>query len=171
MAVLHEPSSYRGCIRHGSILLEPQSPCRHCARETRENGLVRLLKEPVTFSRFNSLEFTHRTGNAIFLPSITYVAFLRALPFRTIHTNLIIVNSLLIMGLVWGGQPYPWDSAHVLAPMIIGAFGLVVWYFVERHCVAHPTVPFKLLTNRTTLVGYFTTLIHGIPALCGFYYW
>jgi len=88
-------------------------------------------------------------GNAIFIPSI----------------------SLLIIGLVWGGQPYPWNSAHVLAPLIIGAVGLVLWYVVERHYVQYPTVPFKLLTNRTTLIGYFTTFVHGIIALGMFFYW
>jgi hypothetical protein len=41
--------------------------------------------------------------------------------------------------------------------MIIGAVGLV--YIVERHFVQHPTVPFKLLMNRTTLIGYFTTFV------------
>jgi hypothetical protein len=32
-------------------------------------------------------------------------------------------------------------------------------------------VPFKLLMNRTTLIGYFTTFVHGILALSVFYYW
>jgi hypothetical protein len=79
--------------------------------------------------------------------------------------------SLLIIGLVWGGQPYPWTSAHVLAPLIIGAVGLVIWYIAERYYVEYPTVPFKLLTNWTTAIGYFTTFVHGIISLCMFYYW
>ncbi|KAL8291646.1 hypothetical protein RQP46_001904 [Phenoliferia psychrophenolica] len=83
-------------------------------------------------------------GNLVFIPSIT----------------------LLIIGLVWGGQQYAWNSAHVLAPLIIGAVGLVAWYIIERYYVEHPTVPFDALTHPTTLVGFFS-----ISALAVFYYW
>lgn len=88
-------------------------------------------------------------GNLIFIPSIT----------------------LLIVGLAYGGNQYLWTDAHVLAPLIIGILGLVAWYFVERYYVEHPTVPFDLLSNRTTMIGYFTTFVHGIGALALFYYW
>jgi MFS family permease len=88
-------------------------------------------------------------GNLVFIPSI----------------------SIFIMGLVWGGQQYAWDSAHVLAPLIIGAVGLIAWYFIEKYHCEHPTVPFKLLMNRTTLIGFFTTFVHGILALSVFFYW
>jgi MFS family permease len=88
-------------------------------------------------------------GNLVFIPSIT----------------------IFIIGLVWGGQQFAWDSAHVLAPLIIGGFGLIAWYIIEKYYCEYPTVPFKLLMNRTTLIGYFTTFVHGILALSVFYYW
>lgn len=81
----------------------------------------------------------NRIGNFIFIPSIT----------------------LLVIGLVWGGQQYAWTDAHVLAPIVIGAVGLVLWYFVERYYVEHPTVPFDVLTNRTSNIGFFTTFMQG----------
>ncbi|KAM0749144.1 iron permease [Meredithblackwellia eburnea MCA 4105] len=88
------------------------------------------------------------TGNAVFIPSIT----------------------LFIMGLVWGGQQYAWQDAHVLAPLIIGFFGLVLWFFLEKYWVEYPTVPFDVILNTTSLIGYFTTFLHGISALAIFYY-
>ncbi|KAF7976442.1 hypothetical protein HWV62_6677 [Athelia sp. TMB] len=88
-------------------------------------------------------------GNGVFIPSIT----------------------LLILGLVWGGQSYPWTDVHVLAPLIIGAVGLIIWFFLEKHIVEHPTVPFALMTNMTTFIGFVTTGIHAISALGVFYYW
>lgn len=45
--------------------------------------------------------------------------------------------------------------------MIIGAVLLVVWFFVELR-VEHPTVPFDLFNNKTTIIGYFTTFMHGV---------
>lgn len=57
-------------------------------------------------------------GNGVFIPSIT----------------------LVILGLVWGGQSYPWTDVHVLAPLIIGAVGLIIWFFLEKH-VCLSTIP------------------------------
>jgi hypothetical protein len=81
-------------------------------------------------------------GNAVFIPAVT----------------------LFIVGLASGGTTHPWTSAQVLAPLIIGAVGLVAWYFVER-VVKFPTVPFAALHNRTTFIGYITTALHGVSFL------
>lgn len=75
------------------------------------------------------------------------------------------------MGLVWGGQQYAWYSAHVLGTLIVGALGLIAWYFTEKYYCEYPTVPFALLMNRTTVIGYFATFIHGLMALSLFFYW
>jgi len=90
-----------------------------------------------------------RLGNAIFIPAMT----------------------LFVLGLVWGGNSYAWSSAAVLVPLIVGIVGLVIWYFVELRVVEYPTVPFDLLNNRTTTVGFVTTLLHSITAVAIFYYW
>lgn len=92
---------------------------------------------------------TNSLGNLVFIPSIT----------------------LFIVGLLSGGQTNPWVSANVLAPLIIGVVGLLVWYIYERYYAEHPTVPFELLSNRTSLIGYATTFTHGISALALFYFW
>ncbi|ORY88553.1 iron permease [Leucosporidium creatinivorum] len=111
-------------------------------------GLFLKLKTPEgTYSE--KLGRMDWLGNLVFIPSIT----------------------LLIIALCWGGQEYSWSSAHVLAPMIIGVLGLVAWFFLEKNYVEHPTVPFATLGNWTTGIGYMTTLIHGISALCLFYFW
>ncbi|BGP13040.1 hypothetical protein JCM10213_000955 [Rhodosporidiobolus nylandii] len=78
--------------------------------------------------------------------------------------------SVLILGLVWGGSAYPWKSAHVVATIVVGTLGLVAWFFVEKHFVRYPTVPFVGLVNRTTVVGYITTWLHGIVAMGVYYY-
>lgn len=116
------------------------------AIKARSNGLVR---PPPLAVRRDLANRERRIGNLIFIPSIT----------------------LLTVGLLKGGQPNPWSSVAVLAPLIIGAVGLVLWYFVERYVVRDPTVPFDLLLNRTSTIGFVTTLVHGISALCLFYFW
>jgi len=79
-------------------------------------------------------------GNAVFIPSV----------------------SLFVIGLTWGGNQHPWASAHVLAPLIIGIVGLIVWVLVEAFVVEYPNIPFKEMNNRTTWLGFFTTFMQGI---------
>ncbi|GAA5917745.1 hypothetical protein JCM6882_001311 [Rhodosporidiobolus microsporus] len=79
--------------------------------------------------------------------------------------------SVLILGLVWGGSSYPWRSAQVIAPIICGALGLLGWFFVEKHYVKYPTVPFAALMNRTSVVGFLTTGFHGVVAMAVYYMW
>lgn len=87
-------------------------------------------------------------GNAMFIPAI----------------------SLLIIGLTWGGNEYPWASAHVLAPLIVGVVGVAFWAVLEYKWVEHPTVPFRSMANRTTWLGFGTTFIHGISSQALYYY-
>ena len=79
--------------------------------------------------------------------------------------------SVLIIGLVWGGQQYAWKSPHVIATLVVGGVGLIAWYIIEKYYSEYPTVPFKLLLNRTTFIGYFGTIVHGIMAMGLFFYW
>src|SRR5207249_325330 len=57
-------------------------------------------------------------------------------------------TTALLLGLVWGGNEYPWGSPEVLgalmaAIVLIAAFGLV------EHRVVEPILPFDLLRNQT----------------------
>ncbi|GAA5952814.1 hypothetical protein JCM8115_002357 [Rhodotorula mucilaginosa] len=87
--------------------------------------------------------------------------------------NLIFIPSIsvLILGLVWGGADYPWRSAHVIATIVCGAAGLVLWVVVEKRYVANPTVPFEAMMKKTCVIGLLTTGLHGIVAMAVLYCW
>lgn len=57
---------------------------------------------------------------------------------------------LFLAGLQWGGYQYPWKSAHVLAPLILGFFMLFVAFPVWVSFPCHPvvTVPTLILRRR-----------------------
>jgi len=48
-----------------------------------------------------------------------------------------------MMGMQWGGYQYPWGSAHVLAPLILGVVLLIAFFIWES----------KLAKNRTYTDG------------------
>jgi hypothetical protein len=39
--------------------------------------------------------------------------------------------TVLLLGISWGGVTYPWKSARVIVPILIGAFTLVAFGFWE----------------------------------------
>jgi hypothetical protein len=83
------------------------------------------------------------------------------------NSNLIFVaaSTALILALTWGGVTYSWSSYKVLVPLILGLVGIAAFLVVERTFVKHPTVPFEILTHRTSLLGYLTTFLHSIVVM------
>ena len=74
-----------------------------------------------------------------------------------------------LLGLTWGGIQYPWHSVQVLVPLVVGFVGICGWVVYEMLVPDEPTIPFKLLMNRTTLSGYIGTGLQGFviaAALC-----
>jgi MFS family permease len=66
---------------------------------------------------------------------------------------------LLSLGLTWGGGTYPWTSAAVLAPLVIGSILSVAWIFYEYFMTPgllmarvfpqqRAMIPWKLLSQR-----------------------
>lgn len=66
---------------------------------------------------------------------------------------LSIVGMILFLaGLQWGGYQYPWSSAHVLVPLLIGAVFLFVAFPIWEIKVAkHPMFPSRMKKEAKTL--------------------
>ncbi|RMZ15954.1 hypothetical protein D0860_01351 [Hortaea werneckii] len=59
--------------------------------------------------------------------------------------NLLSLAALLFMaGMQWGGYQYSWGSAHVLAPLILGAAMLIGFCLWETYGATHPMFPKRL---------------------------
>jgi len=86
--------------------------------------------------------------------------------------NLLVIAgaTLAIIGLTWGGTRYPWGSAHVLAPLLIGLALLAAFVVYEAYVPELPTIPFRVLNNPTTISGYLGTFVHGITSITLIYY-
>ncbi|OSC98516.1 iron permease [Trametes coccinea BRFM310] len=86
--------------------------------------------------------------------------------------NLIVIagTTLALIALTWGGVQFPWGSAHVLAPLIIGGIFLVLFFVYETLVPREPTLPLDVLANRTSFSGYLSTFFHGIVSIATIYY-
>ncbi|KAI0648808.1 iron permease [Trametes meyenii] len=77
---------------------------------------------------------------------------------------------MVFLAMTWGGLRFPWTSAPVLSLLIIGSFGMVSFFIVERYWLKGATVPKYFFTNRTTFGGYLATFFHGMCSLATIYY-
>lgn len=67
-----------------------------------------------------------------------------------------------MMGLNWGGGVYPWQSAHVIATVVVGFFALVIFVLWESFMkLKEPLMPINLFTNRGWNVA---TIVSGVGA-------
>ncbi|KAI9925049.1 hypothetical protein MW887_006456 [Aspergillus wentii] len=88
-----------------------------------------------------------------------------------VGTTLFVgsISSFLIP-LTWGGVLYDWDSWRTLAPLIIGAVGLIVFGLYEYFIAADPIIPPKIFQNRTATVTFIGSLLQGLVLWCVLYY-
>jgi MFS family permease len=86
--------------------------------------------------------------------------------------NAIVMASstAIVIALTWGGIQFSWSSVQVLVPLILGLVGIAAWFIYEGTFATHPIVPYRLLSNRTSLSGYIQTFIVPIPVFATTYY-
>ncbi|EAU87380.2 MFS multidrug transporter [Coprinopsis cinerea okayama7 len=86
--------------------------------------------------------------------------------------NILVIasSSALVIALTWGGGRYPWNTAQVLVPLILGVLGLIAWWFYEVKYSSHPTVAPELLGNRTSVSGYLQVFFNSLGVVAWVYY-
>lgn len=67
------------------------------------------------------------------------------------NTIVIAGTTLAIVGLTFGGAQFPWTSAQVLAPLIIGMITVAAFLIYEAKAPVEPTIPWAVVSNRTSL--------------------
>ena len=77
---------------------------------------------------------------------------------------------LVLLGLSWAGNEYPWVSAAVLVPLIVGLFLLGLFLLVEWKFVSLPLVPLRIFKDKTVAAAMVATLFSGMIFYATLYY-
>jgi hypothetical protein len=75
-----------------------------------------------------------------------------------------------LFGLTAGGVLFPWNSANVIVPLVLGISGMVGFWAIEDFLVREPMMPMRVFKERTALSGYIGTWVHGIILWSIIYY-
>jgi len=65
---------------------------------------------------------------------------------------------------------FAWSSFRTLVPLVLGICGLFVFVLYETRIIKTPLIPLSIFRNRTAVVNYIGTLVHGIVLWCLLYY-
>lgn len=78
--------------------------------------------------------------------------------------NLFIISgtTISIVALTWAGVKYPWSSYKVLVPLILGLAAIGAFFVYEAKVAVEPVVPWELVSNRNSFLGYSVVFLHGI---------
>ncbi|KZO95510.1 MFS general substrate transporter [Calocera viscosa TUFC12733] len=71
----------------------------------------------------------------------------------------------ILLPLSWGGTSFPWSSAAVIAPLILGALFIGVFLIVEWKFAKIPNIPIEIFGNKTVCGVQIATFLSG----CAFY--
>jgi hypothetical protein len=71
-------------------------------------------------------------------------------------------STSFLFGLTAGGVLFPWKSANVIAPLVIGILGMVGFWFIEEYMAKEPMMPMRVFKERTAFAGYVGTWAHGV---------
>ncbi|ORX36039.1 major facilitator superfamily domain-containing protein [Kockovaella imperatae] len=77
---------------------------------------------------------------------------------------------LVLVALSWAGNKYAWDSAGVLAPLIIGVCLLGVFIYVEARLVPLPLISFRIFKTPTVSACMCTSFFNGVSFYGTLYY-
>lgn len=81
--------------------------------------------------------------------------------------NFIVIagTTMAVTGMTFAGVRYPWTSAKVLVPLILGLGFVGLFILYEGKIPKEPSIPWEVLSNRTTLSGFAATFFHGITSI------
>ncbi|KZV97875.1 MFS general substrate transporter [Exidia glandulosa HHB12029] len=83
---------------------------------------------------------------------------------------LIASSTSCMIALSWAGVIYAWDDFRVLLPLCLGVAGLGAALLVEWKWAKEPTIPFSILTNRTSAAAFFSAFVHYVVLINAAYF-
>lgn len=79
-------------------------------------------------------------------------------------------STLFLVGVTSGGTLHPWNSAAVLVPLILGSLVFGVFLFTQWRIASNPMMPLRIFNDRSAIVGFATSFLHGLVFWCVTYY-
>ncbi|KAJ4370460.1 hypothetical protein N0V83_004978 [Neocucurbitaria cava] len=77
---------------------------------------------------------------------------------------------MILFGLDFGGVIFPWDSAKVIALLVVGGIMIFAFVYSEARMAKYPLIPMTLFKQRTNVAAFAVAFFHGFVFIAGEYY-
>jgi len=90
----------------------------------------------------------------------TFIQGIKAIDWLGVFTFLGF-TSMLLLGLDFGGAIFPWDSAKVIALLVVGGLMIFAFIYSEVKVSKYPLIPMELFKNKSNVAAFAVTFVHG----------
>jgi hypothetical protein len=99
----------------------------------------------------------------------SFIDGMRALDWTGIITFLGFIL-MVLLGLNFGGAIFPWDSAKVIALLVVGSGFILAFIYSEAKVAKYPLIPMSLFKKRTNIASLAVVFFHGFVFIAAEYY-
>lgn len=66
-----------------------------------------------------------------------------------------------LIGIIWGGNQFPWSSWRTYVPIIVGVVGIVISMLWESYGAKRPFIPISLFSRTSSIIAYVCACLQG----------
>ncbi|KAF3034461.1 hypothetical protein E8E11_003749 [Didymella keratinophila] len=77
---------------------------------------------------------------------------------------------MLLLGLDFGGVLFPWDSAKVIALLVLGGAMIFAFVYSEAKFAKYPLIPMSLFKRKTNIATFLVVFFHGFVFIAAEFY-
>jgi nitrate/nitrite transporter NarK len=77
---------------------------------------------------------------------------------------------MLLLGLDFGGETFPWNSPKVICLLVFGTVAILLFWISEKKFAQYPLMPLELFHDRSNMATLIVTACHGVVFIGGEYY-
>lgn len=72
---------------------------------------------------------------------------------------------MILLGLDFGGVLFPWDSAKIIALLVVGGLMIFAFIYSQARMAKHPLIPMTLFRRRTNVAAFAVVFFHGFVSI------
>ncbi|KAL4957820.1 major facilitator superfamily domain-containing protein [Aspergillus filifer] len=84
--------------------------------------------------------------------------------------SILAISIMVLLGLDFGGDTFPWDSPKVICLIIFGALMSIVFIYAEKRLAKYPLMPLHIFKSWSNVACFLVDFTHGFAFLGAEYY-
>ena len=84
--------------------------------------------------------------------------------------SILALTLMLLLGLDFGGDTFPWSSPKVICLIVFGALCSLLFIYSEKRLAKYPLIPLHLFTESSNLASLAVCACHGATFIAGEFY-